>query len=215
MHTRLLILTAALIAWTAPLAAEEVQLNFGGLAECASAAGCTVQGSVPFAISFDLNTLSGTLTPTFVPLNGVSCLEILAAQGISMTNFNASIGRRNIAAPKSGKAGALADLFGGLGSCETHGYDLGLGTSTGFDIDTALGKSLTQAQYQASEDPLLFLLSQINGHGSAELLPDWNLTITNESIHAVPVPEPDVGALFLLGLLGVGLSRVRRGAPRM
>src|SRR4029077_20456114 len=136
-------ITAMLLAVAAPVSAEEVQLDFGGIAECANSTDCAVRGSVPFTISFDLNTLSGTLAPTFAPINGASCLEILAAQGISMTNFSASVGGRHIQAPKSGSAGALADLFGGLGPCETHGYDLGLQTTTGFDLDTAVGKSLT------------------------------------------------------------------------
>jgi hypothetical protein len=211
MQLRVMLLAAPLLASTAPLRAEEVQLDFGGTA-CLNTVDCTVQNSVPFAISFDLNTLSGTRTTSFIPVNGVGCLETFLAQGISMTNFKALVGG-SFQTQKSGSAAVITTLFGGSGPCETHGYQFGLDLlpAPGFVYETSISPSLTQSQYEASKDPLLVFLSDVPPGRGIGVLQNWDLSVTSVSVHVAAVPEPPAWAMLVPGLFGVGLMmRARR-----
>jgi hypothetical protein len=209
MFLRSTLLAGAFLALAAiaPVRAQELQLTFSGQACAPSTNVSCLNGgpppSVPFIVSFDINTATAQLFPYFVAINSVSSLGMLGAQ-LTGTNFSAELGGARVPLPWSSTVAIqLTDELEG-------GYEFDL-QANGFDMENGfVGPFLTQAQYQAFKNPLFSILAgpgtDING-GEGGGLGD---ALTGIRVSVASVPEPGVIPLLLSGMAGLWFTRRKR-----
>jgi MYXO-CTERM domain-containing protein len=227
-------LRIALLAGTLALVgtaghAEELQWTITGNVQCLiGIQECNGQATNgPGSVTFDLNTLSATLTPTFAhnPPGGPA--------GDILVNLDASFPITNYLAIVNGQTFGFA--ANGSGSLGCFGFPVGktnyecsgmfspshgLGAYSFGDNETWIA-TLTEAQYKALKDPLAaILLSNTGppgvvcsfGGGSICFMdqgPAGSVGFVSKFI-VTPVPTPGPLALFLAALVGLALSRRRK-----
>jgi len=205
------LLTCVLLCLTphAVVRAQEVQLSFTGIA-CAQSNSAIC--NIPFAVSFDVNTLSGQqVNGPFNTIGGVACFGGFSDSNLAVSNFAESVsGHRVAIAAPSTAAISMANLTpSGSGPCD--GYDFGVQVGNLY-WDSFVVTHVTKAQ-ATSKDPLaLILLStfppgQPLGGSDSALLPDLQVAEGTVAATAVRVPEPAVLVLLLTGLTGLALAR--------
>jgi hypothetical protein len=209
MNLRTALLAIALALAATALRAEELQVTVHGVASCVIES-CNPQTTFtgPFIVSYDVNTLSGIQTPTFLQNE----LLVFNAASLSITHFSVIVDGHTIAfAPHT--TGAFRFLAESAG---TYQFTGGAGPEPGgsFAFEAAVSPVLTEAQFMALKDPLAdMLLLYRSPPGSpcgvnCELFPS-HLTL-NGTLTVTRVPTPVPLSLSLAGLVGLALSRRRR-----
>ncbi|HKD55192.1 MAG TPA: PEP-CTERM sorting domain-containing protein [Steroidobacteraceae bacterium] len=214
------LLSAAFLAATPALQAQEVQMTFDGAAACGPTRGCA-----PWWVSFDVDTASGPQVQGLINHGGVTYVSAFGAN-VEVTNFAEFLGGNDLHGPVSASVRATS------GSIAFNNLPLQLDPAfqvnvLNFAWMSEPHPSPTEAQFNASPYPLQDYLLGFNGQSvtsdTAALLP--GLGIINETtqiglepvrITVTHVPEPGVLVMLLTGLLGVaGMRRIpTRVLPR-
>jgi hypothetical protein len=220
-------LKVSLIAFLAGFAlncvahADEVAITIVGTACAQMSSGCGP--TVPYSVSYDVNTTSGQLVPSFEPgtFNGCAgpCLITLSASNFTVTDYVAIVAGQNIGStgPNVFSMGLTPDS--NQPGPDWNSYVNGMGAG-GTNIFTDSVPKLSQAQYMAFKDPLEDLLLTFFPAPAAPaccleggISGEYNFITANIQASVLPptgVPEPGVWGLWLAGLVGLGLTQVRR-----
>jgi hypothetical protein len=208
---------AALLAATAPLHAQQVQMSFTGTAACGPSSGCA-----PWLVSFDLNTASGPQVQGLMTVAGVTYVSSFGAN-LDVTNFVETLGSNDVHGPASAFVASTQAgmLFNNLPLHQSPAFQINILNFLWFSDPQP---SPTQARFNAPRYPLENYLLGFNGEtvnsGSAALFPGLGvasermlLGLSPVRIAVSTVPEPGILALLLPGLLGLAYSRRSRALP--
>jgi hypothetical protein len=181
--------------------AEELQFDLTGTAFTQDNG--FYPGVGPFAISFVLDTSAST----FVPVFGSACLQQFSGNA-ALLNFSATVNGSLVESAPS-----LTAPYNGIMS--DHGACTGLFIA-GIDVPGFLwaidpGLRISQSAITTSADPLATLFENFQSAPGYGELGNLNLSITTLTVMSVSVPEPDILALWALGVIGlIGIRRLTK-----
>jgi len=203
MRTPLLLLAAL----AAPAYAEELQYTVtGGEAQPLNFNGNPYMGPpLPFAFSFDVNTLTGTQVYEF---NSDGFLTQFRDTNLLFTNITASVNGQQLINSPSALGTIEADT--GLFPPQSLTYDMETFAGPGLFFETN-AFILTTPISPGTQDPLGFMLTHAQFLANIGAITDqWGISGFTINVAEVNAPEPGTLPLVLLGLLGIGLLRRSR-----
>jgi hypothetical protein len=195
------ILIVALLT-TASAHAAELQFSDSGTATCIpEIVTCATTTPVPFSVSFDLNSTSGTQTYQYNP---AGVLTYFSVGYMPMTNYTATLNGQP-------QPNVYNDFnISGIGG---QSYQM-IGTASGMYIEFADLGQVTKAELAQYSDPFAGMMLYFGGSYWCPncLLYGYALQGTLEVSESPPtsVPEPPIAALLAVGLAGLLLVRVRK-----